>query len=321
MGASIRAAALPFVLATLGACGGGGGGGGVIEPTPTPSTPSPAAQTPSSTRDVSLASFPAVAPNQTVVMEGTSAAMSGTQIVTGDTAIITSANRSPIGDATVKFSYDDARALSGITVTTPQASFSFDRNAPGHSVSCNGGICSAEKPTTEAMAMDPFVVGWNYQSFGVWGTNLDSPSWQLGAVSAGTPTSGSSLPTTGTATFSGLAAGFYTDPAGTPFGTSANMRADVNFGSRNIGFSTSNTQLKNTNTNVRSTDTGLNLSGSLSYAPGVNAFSGTVQTQNTLLGGQAGGRFYGPAAEEIGGVYSLQGAGVSRMLGGFGGKR
>jgi hypothetical protein len=255
-------------------------------------------------------------------MEGTSAAMSGTQIVTGDTSTITSANRSPIGGATVKFSYDDARALSGISVTTPQASFSFDRNAPGHTVSCSGGgTCSAEKPNTEAMAMDPFVVGWNYQSFGVWGTNLDSPSWQLGAVSAGTPTSGSSLPTTGTATFSGLSAGFYSDPAGTPHATSANMRADVDFGSRNIQFSTSNTRVTNSNTHVRTTDTGLNLSGSLSYAPGVNAFSGTVQTQNTLLGGQAGGRFYGPAAEEIGGVYSLQGAGLSRMLGGFGGKR
>ena len=320
MGASIRTAALPFVLATLGACGGGGGGGGAVI-APTPSEPSPSAQTPSSTGELALASFPVVAPNQTVVMEGTSAAMSGTQNVTGDTAIITSANRSPIGDATVKFSFDDARTLSGITVTTPQASFSFDRNAAGHNVSCSGGICVAEKPGIEAMAMDPFVVGWNYQSLGAWGMKLDTPSWQLGAVSAGTPTSGSSLPTTGSATFSGLAAGFYIDPAGTPYGTTANMRADVNFGSRSIGFSTSNTQVKNTNTNVRTTETGLNLSGSLSYAPGVNAFSGSVQTQNTLLGGQAGGRFYGPAAEEIGGVYSLQGAGVSRMLGGFGGKR
>jgi hypothetical protein len=47
-----------------------------------------------------------------------------------------------------------------------------------------------------------------------------------------------------------------------------------------------------------------------------------VTTANTQLTGTATGRFYGPLAEEIGGVYSLNGAGpLQSMGGGFGGKK
>jgi hypothetical protein len=298
----IRAAALLIVSATLGACGGGGGGGGV--------NPGP------STTEVPLASFAAVAPNQTVVMEGTSATLSGTATTSGDTLTVTSADAGPIGNATVKFSYDEARKLSAITVNTPQASFSFERNTPGHSVSCSGnGSCRAESPSADVLAVDPSVTGWNYQTFGVWGMESGPNSFKLGAVSAGTPTSGNALTTTGAATFTGIAAGFYVDSGGSVHATGASMKAEVNFGTRNIGFSTSSTTRSGT------ADSGLNLSGTLSYAQGANAFSGSLQTQNGQLSGQGAGRFFGPGAEEIGGVYSLQGGGVSRMGGGFGGKR
>jgi hypothetical protein len=63
----------------------------------------------------------------------------------------------------------------------------------------------------------------------------------------------------------------------------------------------------------------LDLSGSLSWAAGVNNFSGQVQTRDGNLNGSASGKFYGPTAQEIGGTYQLGGGGVSRMVGGFGG--
>jgi hypothetical protein len=302
----MRAAAVSVVVAMLAACGGGGGG--VIATGP-------------STSEVPLASFAAVAPNQTVVMEGSSAALSGTLTTSGGITTITSVDRSPIGSATVRFSYGNTRELTTISMSTPEGSFSFDRNAPGHSIDCSGRICSAENPTANALVIDPVDVGWNYQSFGVWGTDLSQNSWKLGAISFGSPTQGSSLPTMGSATFIGMAVGFYTDLAGTLYGTTADMRADVNFGSRSIQFSTSNTGLVNSNTSARSTDNGLNLLGTLAYAQGVNAFSGHVRTQNSLLGGDATGKFYGPSAEEIGGVYSLRGTSMGSMVGGFGGKR
>jgi hypothetical protein len=308
MGAAIRFASLSIILSLLAACGGGGGGGGVV-PAPSPT-------------QVPFASFAAIAPNQTVVMDGIAVTASATQTTDSPTTI-TSVDLNPAGDATVRLSYDGSRALKGMSVSTlqPNSSVSFDRDSPGHSISCSGGTCLAQSPTASVVAADAVALGWNYQAYGVWGTDLSASSSVLGAVSAGRATPGSAVPTSGIAVFNGLASGFYFDSNGTAFATAAGMRADVNFSGRSIGFSTSNTTLVNTNSGVQSTDPNLNLTGTFSYAQGVNAFSGRVNTANSQLTGQGSGRFYGPTAEEIGGVYSLSGAGVSRMIGGFGGKR
>jgi hypothetical protein len=65
----------------------------------------------------------------------------------------------------------------------------------------------------------------------------------------------------------------------------------------------------------------LDLTGTLTYAPGSSQFIGPVTSGNGLSG-NANGRFYGPAAQEIGGVYSLTGIDpLMRMLGAFGGRR
>jgi hypothetical protein len=73
----------------------------------------------------------------------------------------------------------------------------------------------------------------------------------------------------------------------------------------------------------RTDNSNLNLTGPFTYGPGSNAFAGPVSAGSVsgLNPGTASGRFYGPGAEEIGGVCSLHGSGVSRMVGGFGGKR
>jgi hypothetical protein len=304
MATDFRAAALPVVIAMLGACGGGGGGGGVIAPA---SEPAPA-------------SFASAGANQSIVMEGKSAALDTTVSLagTGDVTI-TPTGDGKIDNATVKFRFDGASQLSGIDITSPQASLSFD------AVKCQGGVCSGENSSSFAVAIDPSAQGWNYQTFGVWAMEgAQLPGIRMGAMSAGGPTSGNSIPTTGTATFKGLAAGLYIDPAGTLWATAASMRADANFGSRTILFSTSNT-LRGADVNVPTSasmpDGNLNLSGTLSYAPGVNNFSGALQSQNGALSGRGEGKFYGPTAQEIGGVYSLSGSGPSRMIGGFGGQR
>jgi hypothetical protein len=103
------------------------------------------------------------------------------------------------------------------------------------------------------------------------------------------------------------------------------MTANVDFSSRSIAFSTSNTSLANTNSGVQSSNSGLNINGTLAWNPTVNGFSGVVNTANGQLNGGANGSFFGPAAEEIGGVYQLQnvqgGPAVNKMIGAFGGKR
>lgn len=327
MEAGMRAAAGSIVFLLIAACGGGGGGGGgVLAPSDSAMSPSPPPSAPSS--------FASAGANQTLVMEGTSATLTGSGGPAGSLTQIISAGATTIDAVTVKFTYDSARELSALSVSTPQASFSFDKTTSPGSVRCEGhGTCSAIGAKAHLTVMDPSIAGLNYQTFGVWGErfyhpflpwNIDFsvPAWKIGAFSAGTPTTGDALPATGSAIFNGLAAGFYFDPTSKyPYATTAKLSANVNFGARNIAFSTSDTRRLNYQMGVQASDQGLNLAGTLSYKSGVNAFSGSVQTQNGLLNGQAAGLFYGPRAEEIGGVYSLQGNGVARMVGGFGGKR
>ena len=327
MQAGMRRAASLAAMALVGGCGGGGGGGGVVVPeTITAQSPSSAAG--------AAASFTAAKPNQTLAMEGPSVTLSGTGAQGGTfNTHITSASQAAVDRGTYRFSYDGARELSAISVNTPQASFSFDRASPPGSVRCDGpGTCSGFSVGAHLTLRDPVAAGWNYQTFGVWGTqyhpfgpwNVDFslPAWRAGAFSAGSPTSGNAIPVSGSATFSGLAAGFYFDSTSLyPYATSANMTARVDFAARAIGFSTSDTRLVNNQMGVQATNQGLNLTGTLSYAQGINAITGGVQTRDGALSGQANGRFYGPGAEEIGGIYALQGSGVARMIGGFGGKR
>ena len=311
----IRPAAVSIVLATLAACGGGGGGGGggpIAVGTPPPS-------------EVTFTSFAAILPNQTVVTDGIAVTASGNQTISnGDYTITSAAPLGAAGSATVRLSYDAAAtpALRQIDLSTPSSpNVSVNRDTPGQGITCSGHTCFINNGATTGLVFDAVAAGWNYQSLGVWTTDVTPTSWVAGAVSLGSATSGNSLPTTGTAVFNGLALGAYINSAGTPFVTTASMRANVDFGSGNIQFSTSNTILANANTGASSADNGLNLSGMLSYAQGVNSFSGGLTTANGSMNGQGTGRFYGPSAQEVGGVYSLSGGGVNRMIGAFGGKR
>jgi hypothetical protein len=141
------------------------------------------------------------------------------------------------------------------------------------------------------------------------------------ARSSGTATPPTAVPTTGSATFVGSARGFYITPGGTQAQeTSASMSGQVNFGAREIGFSTSGTILQG----VGPVDQ-LDISGTLRYSANSNTFTGTVQPRVGGMTGSATGRFYGPQAQELGGVYNLTGPGgpltPERMIGGFGGRR
>ncbi len=293
MSMSFRVAAFPVVLTTaLSACGGGGGGGGsVIRQIP----------------EVPFTSFSATAPNTTVVMPGLSQSLSG-------------ANDDPV-DATAKLTYGANGELSGIAFSSPQVSTSFgasqisERIIDGRRTS----YVALDGPSSVSV-VDPAFFGWNYQSFGTWMEDIDP--FQFGVVSAGAVTPASAVPSTGTANFIGQAGGIYIDGANR-YGTDAQMSAFADFGNRSIQFSTTGTMLAPIGESAPSTldPATLNLSGNLTYAPGTSQFSGAVATQGSALTGDASGRFYGPNAEEIGGVYGLTGSGGRRMLGGFGGKR
>jgi hypothetical protein len=233
------------------------------------------------------------------------------------------------GSGTIRLTFDGNANFSGLGFTSPQSSASFGADSlvcvPG---SCAGGTENGfGQVTSLGVVIDAPAIGWNYQTYGLWMRDLTSPVIQAGTISAGSATPGDNLiPMIGTASFTGGASGLYVDPAGTAFITSAVMNADANFATRLIDFETTGTVKTPILGSVGATpDSNLDIFGTLGpYTAGTNHFTGTVNTTSApvsnSMSGNATGRFYGPSAEEIGGVFGLTGSGGS-LIGAFGGRK
>jgi hypothetical protein len=171
----------------------------------------------------------------------------------------------------------------------------------------------------QAIYADPYALGFDYQSFGVWGTGLVSGSTgRYGAISAGAQTSAASVPTSGSANFNGAAGGIYVDTAGTAYRYGAYATFAVNFGTRTVGMTTNSDRIVNINTNAVFNIT-TPITATMTYTAGSNRFSGNFQA-GTFMTGSGSGQFYGPVANELGGTFFISGS-SGKIIGGFGGKR
>ena len=302
--------ALTLAGTLLTACGGGGGS-------------SPAVKTP-----VPFTSFSAIQRDQPVQATAMSQTVSATTTSGLGALTVTSTTVNPVDAAgsSVQLTYGVPPAITAFSFSTPQSSVSFS----GVNVLCTAGtgVCAGSNATTIATAINPLdppdpTLAWNYQSFGYWLTFPSSTTALAGATSFGNVTPVAGIPTSGTATYHGLSSGAYVDPSGAVFVHAAQMQSTVDFGAaRSVAFSTTNTTLSPINTASPTPFPALDLTGNLTITPGSNQFTGAVTAPGTpALSGTATGRFYGPTAQEIGGVFSLKGTGPQTMLGGFGGKQ
>jgi hypothetical protein len=291
------------------ACGGGSGGGTV------PVRP--------------FTSWSAVQPSTAVKAAGISQSGSAnyTLLPNGDLRITSINSISPVdaSSSSTTLTFDANRNLTAIDITTPSSSVSFSNTTlGGTSVSCSGPICVGVNAsgTSAAVLYNPYDPGvaWEYQSFGVWATG-STTAGTIGTMSYGAPTPVNAIPTTGSAIYNGFATGYYVDSTGLLYGSAASMQANVTFGNltSSIAFSTNGTVINNTTTGTTQRPD-LNLAGIWNYTAGAAQFAGAVSNA-AGLSGTATGRFYGPAAEEIGGIYVLRNGLLESMLGGFGGKR
>ena len=90
----------------------------------------------------------------------------------------------------------------------------------------------------------------------------------------------------------------------------------LTFLTRELNLTTTGTEKIDIETGIESAEPTLDMAGILTYAAGTNSFTGNVVT--TGLTGTSTGRFYGPNAEELGGVFGLSGAGLESYSGGYG---
>lgn len=150
---------------------------------------------------------------------------------------------------------------------------------------------------------DATVHKYQYMAWGWWLTADYATTDPMidtveGFFVVGKPTAPGNIPTTGTATYSGETSGQALD--GATFGI---FNATADFQNRAIAVSSTNTILDQGTGTFAAPQYDFN--GTLSYAAGVNQFNGTISNSTSGMAGTATGMFYGPAAEEIGGVFEI----------------
>lgn len=302
--------ALLSVSLVLSACGGGG------------TTPSPA---PTPLATTAFTKWSDVQPDVNYKADGLGQEVTGTAV--GGQFIAIDPSGVTDGYSAI-LTFDSALELTRLALTTPDptlvvldkadagTTFADLTLTPGTSPQFVG----ARNSTSVAVMAKPIDLLWDYQTFGIWETGRDSPtSRKFGAMSVGAPTIGTAIPGSGTATFTGYATGSYVNATGTGTTVFADLTVVANFGTQSLAFNTDNTQTSSNWVDFAS-NPDLNLNGTLTYAAGTNRFTGSVNSVGGLTGNSTG-QFYGPNAEELGGVFLLQGSGVETYAGAYGAKQ
>ncbi len=354
----LKLAAATLLAIALTGCGGGGGSSNVkpniASPTasgagPTGSAtvgtaPTPAAVVASANAGSPLVAGTAPAVSQTQINNGATA---GTQGVAGMSVsapgFFNNVNKGTVGAVTFdpSFTLNTAGSISVGTVTsltinsanatTTGTSLAIAKDAT-HSVFSNS-ISSIGFLNTFTASNGQYIgvaqaTGYSYTQYGDWYecssncANSGITTEVNGFFVRGEATAPANIPTTGSYTYTGLANGVGVDAAGYSTNGTADMMATANFVARSIAFSTTNTKLTPVGGGNTVAYSSLDMSGTLTYVAGQNLFAGTVATAGTgqnSMSGTVAGRFYGPKAEEIGGLFALSGAGGG-FVGGFIGK-
>lgn len=292
------------------ACGGGTSGGLASAPAPTP-TPSP---TPTNTTLTNLKASQTFANDATV----TNVAL---DLPTGTGINGTAARKG------LTISYD--AAAQTYTVTQNGNSQTF---APADIQPSDAGDVRYKKAgtaSTEYLTLVPVPYssskGTNYVALGYWQSNVRDGSTQntnFSVFTYGLPTGSSAIPRTGTAGYGVDAFGLLSAPGKEPRTFAGHGGFNVDFGA---GVFSTQTYLTENSLVSQAGSSG----GGIEIKAGghLSATDGTF-TGNALLGTSYGdgvglleGRFYGPAADELGATFFATNAAGLSAAGGFTGQR
>ena len=284
--------AISAVLALLG-CGGGGGGGSQL----------------------TFTDWAYVVNHlpETAILNGISREADYDADVIADHGVSTGSS------VTIKYSGDGY--IEQIDIKTPTSELTWD-DALGE-IDDSRALVIVSKDTELGIVFNPIKnpanPAWQYQTFGAWETGRGTGSGTIGAISAGVPTAGSAIPTTGEATFTGKTAGIYLD-VDKDYITASDLTIDADFLNRKLIFTTTNTIDAATGDSLDKLDM---FSDNLSYNPATNSFSdpSSLAASKAGLTGSTTGQFYGPQAQELGGVFSLSASDGQYYSGSYGAVR
>jgi hypothetical protein len=300
----------------LAACGGGGGGGGSAQV---------------------FSSWSEIAPNKTLRLTGISLNRDYT-LQASDNAVM---EFSPLNteDSTFSISYDSQPDIASIQLTTGSKTQTFSTSA-GDGFANLGPIFGSkwykisfavdQAGQDFGIALNSIYPGvdWSYQTYGAWLTSTGTGSGYMASTSVGNQTLSSSIPASGTAVFNGFSSGFAVLPYGTARSIIVNsdFQATADFGSREVSFAASNSEAAFLDSLGTIIDGGeaFDYSGTLTYNSGNNLLVGSLNTfeQIDSIVGTVTAQFYGPNAEELGGVFDVSfPRGFNSYSGAFGAKR
>ena len=281
--------ALCSAIPILSACGGGGGGGGGVTVAP-------------------FVSYSQVGTSTQVSVEnGISNEIDYTYNV--GTSTVTALTNSQTGQsgAKVVVSYDASSDLGTATLTTAGGTAISWNSATDTfgALNINNNVEAAISANGQdyTLIANPYNFGWDYQTFGTWLTGAGTGSGKAGNYSIGSPTTGASIPTTGTATYTGATGGRYA----------------ANYATRSVAL-TSTSSVASRDLVSQSSMNAINFTGTMTYAAATNALTGAITTTGGM-NGTANGQFYGPSANELGGSFTAAGGGLELLSGAFGAKK
>jgi C-lobe and N-lobe beta barrels of Tf-binding protein B len=200
----------------------------------------------------------------------------------------------------------------GINRTTgPLVASASNTDRDGVFYQYSKGSSDTTEETLSILRWDNTQVNYSYTTLGIWGrteTSGNSAKFEAAYFTGGVPTTATDMPKTGTITYQGLFVGALTNNVDSDgFGGQAVISADFAKGTVG-GVFTGTQQLIAANRNF-------NFTSDARIATGGSVYSGTVTgSTGTAAAGMAGtlnGGFFGPAAAETSGTFTMQGNGLT----------
>ncbi len=233
---------------------------------------------------------------------------------TGNEAITTAS----ITDSVAEFNYNSTSSFSNLNFYYADKKYSIINasvKTPFFLIGVATGINASTPDRPQLLSLTrtaDFDFTANHMALVYWTLQKDSYD-SYGYAITGFETD--TIPMVGTdVTFTGRGSGYYYD-ADSDDELFSDVTADVDFTTRIVGLKSENTCSDDDATNCEETSYQqyhLNFTGDLSYEAGVNKITGNIETTgnatNTKLTGTADARFYGPAAEELGGTFNVSNA-------------
>jgi len=253
----------------------------------------------------------------------------------GDDRITTIGNAVSDDETTFSATYNASNNYVTAGFSNEDTTLTFDSNDDYGVFALDSDYLAVVKDNGQdyMVLANPYKLDFDYQTYGTWATGAGTGAGEVGALSGGFLTLVADIPTQGIAVYNGETGGRFVELIGRSgdYGwTKSDFTATARFNIREIDIATSNSKFIDNQGNTGAIPT-LDINGELRYNPGDDVFQGTVGNGPAGLGPQGNltgtmiGQFYGPNAEEMGGVFALSdpngNGSIEAYMGGFGAKR